>query len=71
MGGDQLKAGSIALVRAHDYHIDWINADGTTASTPKMPYDWRRLTDADKQAKVDSAKRIIDIRSRHWDAPTE
>src|SRR5579862_1124506 len=53
-------SGAIAIVRSHDYHIDWINADGTTRSTAKMAFDWRRLTDADKQAKVDSARRIID-----------
>lgn len=52
--------GSIAVVRAHDYHIDWIYSDGTQASTPKMPFDWRRLTDADKQAKIDSVQHVID-----------
>jgi hypothetical protein len=52
--------GAVAIVRSHDYHIDWVNADGTTRSTPKLPYDWRRLTDADKQAKIDSARKIID-----------
>jgi hypothetical protein len=55
-----LSDGSLAIVRAHDYHIDWVYPDGTRASTPRMPFDWRRLTDADKQAKVDSVKRIID-----------
>lgn len=52
--------GTIAIVRSHDYHIDWTNPDGTKRSTPKMAFDWRRLTDNDKQAKIDSAKRIID-----------
>lgn len=55
-----LSDGSVAIVRGHDYHIDWIYADGTRASTPKMPFDWRRLTDDDKRAKIDSAKRVID-----------
>jgi hypothetical protein len=52
--------GSIAVVRAIDYHIDWLYADGTRASTPKMPFDWRRLTDADKRARIDSLKHMID-----------
>lgn len=52
--------GAVAMVRGHDYHIDWIDPDGSVRSSPKMPYDWRRLTDADKQAKIDSARRIID-----------
>ncbi len=55
-----LSDGSLAIVRGHDYHVDWLYADGTRASTPKMPFDWRRLTDEDKQAKIDSAKKIVD-----------
>jgi hypothetical protein len=55
-----LSDGSLAIVRGHDYHIDWLYADGTRASTPKMPFDWRRLTDEDKQARIDSARRIVD-----------
>lgn len=52
--------GVVALVRAHDYHVDWILADGTQTSTAKMAYDLRRLTDNDKQRKLDSARKIID-----------
>jgi len=55
-----LSDGSVAVVRAHDYHIDWLYADGTRASTPKMPFDWRRLTDEDKKMKIDSVRRIAD-----------
>jgi hypothetical protein len=54
------STGSIAIVRSHDYHIDWIDPDGTQRSTAKLPFDWRRFTDAEKQAKIDSAKRIVD-----------
>jgi hypothetical protein len=52
--------GSIAIIRAVDYHIDWVRTDGSTASSPKMPFDWRRLTDRDKLARIDSMRRIID-----------
>ena len=55
-----LSDGSLAVLRPHDYHIDWVYSDGRTVSTPKMAFDWRRLTDADKQAKIDSIKHIID-----------
>lgn len=48
--------GSIAIVRAHDYHIDWLDADGTKRSTAKMPFDWKRLSDEQKQFKVDSIR---------------
>jgi hypothetical protein len=55
-----LSDGSVAFVRGHDYHIDWIRADGSRASTAKLPFDWKRLTDDDKQKLIDSARTAID-----------
>ena len=51
-----LPDGSIAFVRGHDYHVDYLNADGTTTSAAKIPFDWQRLTDEDKVAFLDSLK---------------
>jgi hypothetical protein len=51
-----LSDGSIALVRGRDYHIDWIRPDGSRGSSPKMPFDWQRMTDEDKVAFLDSLK---------------
>ncbi len=51
-----LSDGTIAIVRAHDYHIDWVDPDGTHRSTPKMPFDWKRMTDEEKQFKIDSMR---------------
>jgi hypothetical protein len=51
-----LTDGSVAIVRGHDYHIDWIHADGTRSSSPKLPFDWKRLTDDDKQKLIDSSR---------------
>ena len=51
-----LSEGSVAFVRGHDYHIDWLHPDGTRSSTPKLPFDWKRLTDEDKQKLIDSAR---------------
>ena len=51
-----LSDGTIAFVRGHDYHIDWIHPDLTKSSTAKLPFDWKRLTDDDKQKLVDSAR---------------
>jgi hypothetical protein len=51
-----LSDGSIAIVRGSDYHVDFIRPDGTKESAPKMPFDWRRLTDEDKVAFLDSLK---------------
>ena len=50
-----LSDGSIAVVRARDYHVDWLSADGHWSSTPKMPFDWQRVSDERKQALIDSA----------------
>ena len=48
--------GSVAIVRGRDYHIDWVRRDGTRESSPKIPFDWQRLTDEDKAAFIDSVK---------------
>ena len=55
-----LPDGTIALVRAKDYHVDWLNADGTITSSPKIPFQWERLTDEAKVAFIDSAKVAIE-----------
>ncbi|MEP6778488.1 MAG: hypothetical protein ABJC26_01260 [Gemmatimonadaceae bacterium] len=55
-----LPDGSIAIVRAHDYHVDWIEADGSRRSTPKMAFDWRRLSDEQKQTKIDSMMKVLE-----------
>ena len=47
--------GKVALVRGRDYHVDWITADGK-ASSPKVPFEWQRLSDEDKVALIDSVK---------------
>ena len=48
--------GSIAIVRGHDYHIDFLRADGAKKSTEKLPFDWRRVSDDDKAKLIDSAR---------------
>jgi hypothetical protein len=55
-----LSDGTIAIVRVHDYHIDWIDPDGSHRSSPKMPIDWKRYTDVEKTQRVDSIKKVID-----------
>jgi hypothetical protein len=55
-----LSDGTIAIVRVHDYHIDWVDLDGTKRSTPKMPIDWKRYTDAERLQRVDSMKKVAD-----------
>lgn len=59
-----LSDGSIAIVRGHDYHVDIIQPDGKKISAPKLPFDFRRLTDEDKQQLLDSAKAAESKRRR-------
>lgn len=51
-----LADGSIAIVRGRDYHVDFVNPDGSLTVSPKIPFDWQRLSDEDKAAVIDSAK---------------
>ncbi|QJR36706.1 hypothetical protein [Gemmatimonas groenlandica] len=54
------SSGDIALLRGKDYHVDWMSPDGTHRSSPKMAFDWKRLTDEQKVALIDSVKAIRD-----------
>jgi hypothetical protein len=69
-----LSNGTVAFVRGRDYHVDWLRPDGTVQSTGKLPFDWRRLTDDEKQKLVDSAKVVWDslmtIRNTRVNAPS-
>lgn len=49
--------GTLAFVRGHDYHIDLLSTDGRLRSAPKLPFDWKRLTDEDKLALIDSSQK--------------
>jgi hypothetical protein len=55
-----LSDGTVAIVRAHDYHVDWIDPDGTRRSSPKMQIDWRRYTDEERTQRVDSMRKVAD-----------
>ncbi|HEY4133354.1 MAG TPA: hypothetical protein VGM50_22235 [Gemmatimonadaceae bacterium] len=59
-----LTDGSLALVRGHDYHVDWLRANGAKASTPKMPFEWKQLSDAEKTMLADSIQ-------AHWRSAAE
>jgi hypothetical protein len=54
-----LSDGTIAILRGHDYHIDWIRADGSTFSSPKMPFDWKRMSDEEKLRLIDSVRTSV------------
>jgi hypothetical protein len=52
-----LADGSIAIVRGPDYHIDFVNADGSISRGPKMAYAWEPLGDDAKTAFLDSLRK--------------
>ncbi|MEO8560643.1 MAG: hypothetical protein ABI601_01120 [bacterium] len=54
-----LPDGAIAIVRK-DYHVDFVNADGTISAAPKVPFDWQRLSDSAKSAIIDSSKAAME-----------
>jgi len=55
-----LSNGDVAIVRGQDYHVDIVGTDGRVTSGAKIPYDWQRLTDDDKVAVIDSAKKAAE-----------
>ena len=57
-----MSDGTIAVVRGHDFHVDWIAADGTVRSSPKIMFEWQRLSDEDKEMIIDSARTAMERR---------
>lgn len=62
--------GAIAFVRGRDYHVDWLNADGSKVTSAKIPFDWQRLTDEDKVAFIDSVKAARERQGANAPNPT-
>jgi hypothetical protein len=55
-----LADGSVAFLRQADYHIDWLNPDGSWTRSPVIPFDWQRMTDEHKAAFVDSVRIVLE-----------
>jgi hypothetical protein len=53
-----LSDGSVAIVRGQDYHVDFINQNGSSTRGPKMAYAWEPLNDDAKLALIDSMKKV-------------
>lgn len=58
-----LSDGTAAVLSVHDYHLELAYPDGTRHSAAKMPFDWKRLTDADKQRMRDSVAPELERRN--------
>jgi hypothetical protein len=68
-GGAILPDGGLAILRGQDYHIDWFGADGQRSTSPKIPFQWHRLSDSDKVAIVDSVKGFNESHPRNFGVP--
>lgn len=55
-----MSDGTVAFVRGHDYHVEFVDGSGARTVAEKIPYDWQRLTDDDKSRFIDSAKVAIE-----------
>lgn len=51
-----LSDGTLAFVRGHDYHVEATTPTGESVRGAKLPFDWKRLEDSDKQTLIDSAR---------------
>lgn len=63
-----LTDGSVAFVRGYDYHIDWLRPDGSRSSSPKLPFDWKAVTDEGKQKLIDSTLAVYAERNKFAEA---
>lgn len=55
-----MSDGTIAVISVQDYHVEFLDVDGTRRSGSKMPFDWKRIDDARKQFLIDSLRPEID-----------
>ena len=55
-----MSDGTVALVRGQDFHVDWLNNDGSLTAAPKIPFEWQHLSDDDKTAVIDSAQKALE-----------
>jgi hypothetical protein len=46
--------GSVAVVRAREYRIDWVGPDGARRAGTRLPFPWHPLHDLDKPRIADS-----------------
>jgi hypothetical protein len=53
-----LPDGGIAIVRGRDYSVEVLTPEGAWTHHGKVPFDWQRLTDDDKQRIIDSTRSV-------------
>lgn len=43
-------SGTIAIVRSKDFHVEWIESNGTRRRSPPVPWTWHRYTKLEKDS---------------------
>ncbi|HTR77775.1 MAG TPA: hypothetical protein VMH39_06680 [Gemmatimonadaceae bacterium] len=63
-----LADGTVAIIRGQDYHIDWVSPDGLRTSSPKLPFQWHRLSDSEKVVIIDSVTQYAEAHPGRYSA---
>ncbi len=50
--------GSLAILRGREYRAEWVSADRTHTTTPRLTYGWRRVDDAERARLGDSINAV-------------
>ena len=59
-----LADGTVAIVRGQEYRVEFIGPDNKRWSTPKLGFEWQRLSDDDKIAMIDSMTAVMIERTK-------
>jgi hypothetical protein len=65
-----LADGTVAIVHGQEYRVDFHDTMGKVTSPAKLPFDWQKLSDADKTAIIDSTRAAIDAADSAAGRPT-
>jgi hypothetical protein len=57
-----LPDGTVVIARYDDYHLDVWSPDGSKSSTPKIPFDWKRISIEERHALLDSVRKADEVR---------
>ena len=66
-----LADGSVAVLRGEDYHLELFTPAGARMVRPRVPFEWQRLTDAGKEAYLDSLQAAQERRRKAENAHPE
>ena len=51
-----LADGTIAIVRGREYRVDFVDENDKVTSGPRVPFEWQRVADVEREAIIDSTR---------------